>query len=203
MTVARSLLFLDVDGALLPFGGPGMLPQPRDGRPEDPDMPRPEFDFIDPALGPLLQGLGCDLMWATAWMGDANEVIAPRVGLPELPVADLPPYGEYGPNSLGWKTRALVRVAAGRPFVWVDDVIAELDRWFVDLEHPGPALLFQVESSVGLTADGVAEIATWLLEHEPGRGAGGGVHSPAKGHRSIGNSSIRRALAMLTATLVS
>lgn len=166
VTVARPLLFLDVGGTLLPFGGPGMLPQPRDGKPEDPDMPRPELDFIDPALGPLLLGLGCDLVWATAWMADANEVIAPRVGLPELSVADLPPYGEGDPNGLGWKTRALVRVAAGRPFVWVDDVITETDRRFVELEHPGPALLYQVESSVGLTADGVAEIATWLLGRE-------------------------------------
>ncbi|MFD6444376.1 HAD domain-containing protein [Promicromonospora sp. NPDC060204] len=167
MTVARTLLFLDVDGTLLPFGGPGMLPQPRDGKPEDPDAPRPELDFIDPALGPLLLALGVDLVWATAWMGDANEVIAPRAGLPELPVADLPPYGEGHPDGLGWKTRALVRAAAGRPFVWVDDVLTETDRRFVEAEHPGPALLFQVESSVGLTADGVAEIATWLQGREP------------------------------------
>ena len=163
VTAAYPLLFLDVDGTLLPFGGPGMLPQPRDGKPDDPDLPRPELDLIDPALGPLLLGLSCDLVWATAWMGDANEVIGSRVGLPELLVADLPPYGDGEPNGLGWKTRALVRVAEGRPFVWVDDVITEMDRWFVELEHPGPALLFQVESSVGLTADGVEEIATWLL----------------------------------------
>lgn len=30
--------------------------------------------------------LGCDLVWASAWMDEANEAVAPRIGLPRLPV---------------------------------------------------------------------------------------------------------------------
>ena len=34
--------------------------------------------------GPRLTALGCDLVWATTWMAEANESIAPRIGLPSL-----------------------------------------------------------------------------------------------------------------------
>jgi hypothetical protein len=53
-------------------------------------------------------------------MDDANEVIAPLLGLPHLPVADLPDVPEEDQAGLlHWKTRALVEAAAGRPFAWV------------------------------------------------------------------------------------
>ncbi|WP_129787213.1 HAD domain-containing protein [Promicromonospora panici] len=162
LAAPRPILFLDVDGTLLPFGGPGM--------PVVPDAPgvwtassNPYLARIDRSLGPLLTGLGCDLVWATAWMDDANEVIAPLLGLPRLPVADLPAYdGDIADDRLQWKTKALVRIAEGRPFVWVDDVIGEADRWFVELEHPGAALLHKVGSDVGITTDDLAVIERWL-----------------------------------------
>ncbi|WP_285106761.1 hypothetical protein [Promicromonospora sp. MEB111] len=78
-------------------------------------------------------------------MDAANDVISPLPGLPRLPVAELPAYsGDIGDDSLQWKTRALVRSAAGRPFVWVDDVIGDADRSFVKAEHAGEALLHEV-----------------------------------------------------------
>ncbi|MET4223898.1 HAD domain-containing protein [Oerskovia enterophila] len=165
--MSRPILFLDVDGTLLPFGGPGM--------PAVPDAPEswtaasnPHLARVDRTLGPLLAGLGCELVWATAWMHDANDVIAPLLGLPHLPVADLPAYdGDRGADNLQWKTRALVRIAGGRPFVWIDDVIGHADRWWVELEHPGAALLHQVQPAVGVTSTDIATIAAWLRDVEP------------------------------------
>ncbi|MEV0893676.1 hypothetical protein [Promicromonospora sp. NPDC050262] len=102
-------------------------------------------------------------MWATAWMDAANDVISPLLGLPRLPVAELPAYsGDIGDDSLQWKTRALVRSAAGRPFVWVDDVIGDADRLWVADEHPGAALLHRVDSAYGVAAADLAVIAEWL-----------------------------------------
>ncbi|WP_407667242.1 hypothetical protein OHQ88_05030 [Micromonospora zamorensis] len=84
------LVFLDVDGPLIPFkvrsvGG---------GRPFAGAVARssggggnPLLDRIDPADGERLSALNCQLVWATTWMADANEVISPLLGLPALPVS--------------------------------------------------------------------------------------------------------------------
>lgn len=161
---SRPILFLDVDGTLLPFGGPGM--------PAVPDAPEvwtassnPYLARIDRALGPLLTGLGCDLVWATAWMDAANEVIGTLLGLRRLPVADLPAYvGDIGEGRLQWKTEAQVRIADGRPFVWIDDVIGETGRRFVEVGHAGEALLHKVDSTVGVTADDLDVVAAWVRD---------------------------------------
>ena len=82
----RPLLFLDVDGPLIPFGRSS-------GDYEtftDADSGNPLLSRVDPALGPRLLALGCDLVWATTWLADANECVAPLLGLPPLPVLDFP-----------------------------------------------------------------------------------------------------------------
>lgn len=159
-TAARPVLFLDVDGTLIPFGGSGTTPAPRVTASSNPYL-----DRIDRTLGPLLAGLECDLVWATTWMDEANEVIAPLLGLPHLPVAGpADQEDEDDPGDLQWKTKAVVRAAAGRPFIWVDDVIGPVDRWWIEVAHPGPALLHQVDPAIGLTAPDIAGIEAWLRE---------------------------------------
>ncbi|MEV7520077.1 HAD domain-containing protein [Streptomyces sp. NPDC091371] len=157
-SAARPLLYLDVDGPLIPFGA-GPYPQG--------DAANPLLARVDPALGPLLAALPCELVWATTWMDEANECLAPRLGLPELPLVEWPepsPEDERGgPGRPHWKTSVLVGHAAGRPFVWVDDEITDADRAWVAAHHPGRALLFRVDPGRGLSAADVGALRAWLL----------------------------------------
>lgn len=156
----RPLLFLDVDGPLLPFGED---PQ-REPRYAAPDS---RLARLSPRTGLRLAGLPCTLVWATAWEDEANTEIAPRIGLPTLPVVNWPePSDEHDLQDqwlgLCWKTRTLVDWAAGRSFAWVDDEITDADRDWVSTHHHGQALLRHVQSFRGLTDEDFAALDQWL-----------------------------------------
>ncbi|CAL9548044.1 hypothetical protein SUDANB1_04368 [Streptomyces sp. enrichment culture] len=161
----RPLLFLDVDGPLIPFGSSsGHHHPPAAGQ------GNPLLERLDPELGSRLMALGCQLVWATTWMEEANEVVAPRVGLPRLPVVEWPDpsAAEQGPHGLHWKTGQLVAWAHGRPFIWVDDEISAMDHLWVGASHPGPALLHRVDPARGLVDGDFSALADWLRPVLPG-----------------------------------
>jgi hypothetical protein len=150
-----ALVFLDVDGTLLPFGSSS----------GSPDGTESLLAGIEPRHGPRLAALPCELVWATTWMEQANETIAPLLGLPRLPVLDaLAPTVEDDYFKLHWKTRAIVGRAAGDAFAWMDDEITDADREWVDDQHPAPALLLQVDPLRGLTVHDIDALETWLEE---------------------------------------
>ncbi|MGW4474888.1 HAD domain-containing protein [Nonomuraea sp. NPDC004354] len=163
-SAVRPLLFLDVDGPLIPFGAPQPQVGGHSGNRTSPQLrlagSNPLLSRIDPQHGLRLSALPCDLVWATTWMADANEVIGPLLGLPELPVVDWPDSDEEGP--LHWKTRGLIDWAAGRSFVWVDDEITDTDRAWVSAHHHGRALLHRVDPRHGLRESDFTVIADWL-----------------------------------------
>jgi len=153
------VLFLDVDGPLIPFGAPERR-EPVPAGIRRAARGNPLLERLDPRHGTWLAALPCDLAWATTWGADANEVIAPLLALPELPVVDWPDDDVAGP--VHWKTRGLLAWAAGRPFAWIDDEIGDADRDWVAAHHPGPALLHAVDPRRGLTREDVAAVAAWL-----------------------------------------
>ncbi|MFD5323650.1 HAD domain-containing protein [Streptomyces sp. NPDC127092] len=162
----RPLLFLDVDGPLIPFGGPGPHPA---YAPEPPPDAHPLLHRVDPAHGRRLTALGCDLVWATTWTDEANDVLAPRLGLAPLPVVEWPDHDPYEATAelrLHWKTRTLAVWAAGRPYVWLDDEITPPDRDWTRTHHPAPALLHRVDPCTGLTDADFSAVADWVTEYE-------------------------------------
>jgi HAD domain in Swiss Army Knife RNA repair proteins len=161
----RPVLFLDVDGPLITFSArPASRPPPASGAGAEQAGWRgnPLLDRLNPDDGPRLLALGCDLVWATTWMAEANEVISPRLGLPELPVVDWPDPDDEPPRGVHWKTMPLARWAAGRPFIWLDDEITGADRRWVAAHYAGKALLHRVDPQVGLTEADFALIRQWL-----------------------------------------
>ncbi|PSM44416.1 hypothetical protein C6Y14_05095 [Streptomyces dioscori] len=177
----RPVLFLDVDGPLIPFGrstdGGSPAPPPSGNPPGNPLLGR-----LDPTVGPRLLALGCELVWATTWLDDANEVVAPRIGLPVLPVvrwpdasadassptaADEGPRGLHGLHGLHWKTRHIVDWAGRRPFIWVDDEIGAMDRLWVDAQRREPSLLHRVDPGEGLGDADFAALTDWIRTAVP------------------------------------
>ncbi|MBO4209575.1 HAD domain-containing protein [Micromonospora echinofusca] len=162
----RPLLFLDVDGPLLPFkarpagwnhSSGSDVTWSLDG------IGNPLLSRLDPDDGRRLLALGCQLVWATTWMAQANEVLSPRLGLPDLPVVEWPDADEDPAPRLHWKTEYLIRWAAGRPFVWLDDETTDADRRWVAAHHPTRALLRTVDPYVGLTEADLSAVRQWLV----------------------------------------
>ncbi|MER7006963.1 HAD domain-containing protein [Dactylosporangium sp. NPDC000555] len=178
------MLFLDVDGPLIPFGARLPIPGDRRGAADSSGSANPLLARLDPRDGRRLLALGCDLVWATSWSTDANEVIAPRLGLPPLPVVAWSDAADEGPAGLHWKTRDLVAWAAGRRFVWIDDEISGADRAWIAAHSPAPALAHRVDPGSGLTAADFTAVGAWLARAGEASAIApadpGGLRSPSR-----------------------
>ncbi|MFK0217786.1 hypothetical protein ACIQWN_06270 [Streptomyces vinaceus] len=173
----RPLLLLDVDGPLNPFrsrlaglrGYTSHRMHPADWMSRrDPGSRSARRGLrvrLHPAHGARLLALPFELTWATAWMHQANTMIAPHIGLPgDLPVIEWPELFADDPDGLFWKTRPLLEWAAGRPFAWIDDMITAQDRAWIEAHHPAPALLLTIHPRRGLRERDFTALTRWAAE---------------------------------------
>jgi len=167
--MSKPLLLLDVDGPLNPWeANPNRRPAGYTThrlRPEGWKNPRkrPLRVWLKPDHGPALLALPFDLVWCTTWIGEANTMIGPVLGLPELPVVEFDKEWKLPTRGDGtyFKTHDVVTFACGRPFAWVDDEISDFDREYVAQHHKGPALLHRVSPRLGLLDDDFKVLADW------------------------------------------
>lgn len=123
--------------------------------------------WLNPLHGPLLLDLvkatGAELAWASYWCDGANEWVAPRIGLPELPYAPIPGFpGEPDGVSIGaWKARHVAAWVGDRPFVWFEDEPDVAERLLDHLARSSH-LLVPVDPFRGLLEGHVDRARSWL-----------------------------------------
>jgi hypothetical protein len=158
----KPLILVDVDGVLNPLGPPSTdfrrYRCPLGGEVYTVHLNRRHGT----RLLELALRTGAELVWATTWEEHANEWIAPRIGLPRLPVI---PVGAVAGTTRGemFKTPNVAEYVAGRPFVWFDDMVYAADDAYLR-DHPGVGdfLLVQVEPRQGLDQRHLDLAAEWL-----------------------------------------
>ncbi|WP_326764602.1 hypothetical protein OG978_08460 [Streptomyces sp. NBC_01591] len=164
----KPLLLIDIDGPLNPYAALAHHGVP-DGyakhlmRPTGWNYGPPLPVLLNPEHGKALRALAgrYELVWATTWKDEANTWVGPHLGLPPLPYIDWPSMHDSGPDGTYWKTRYVVEYAAGRPFAWVDDEIAEQDRAWVLGQGVTETLLRWIDPGIGLLPSDFAALAAW------------------------------------------
>jgi hypothetical protein len=157
----RPLFLLDVDGVLNPFAATACPP----GYTEHDLFAGEEPVRLCLAHGSWLRELAAqfELVWATAWGAEANRLLTPLLGLPELPFIAFSLSIPFNPRE---KLPAIITYAGHRPVVWIDDALhaddalqSEARAWAAS-RHP-PTLLLGIDPAIGLTRATVDQALHW------------------------------------------
>jgi hypothetical protein len=157
----RPILLVDVDGVLNPWLAEGCP----DGFALYEFFPG-ERVLLSPAHGRLLTSLGSafELVWATAWEHQANELITPVLAMPELPVIEFP----LSDDLQFRKLPAVIRAVGNRPCAWIDDE-HQPDHYTWARKRDVPTLIIDIDPAVGLTTDVAERLADWAAALPAGR----------------------------------
>ena len=159
VTQAKPLLLLDVDGVLCPIGpGPGESMRA---------LVVGEFPVtFSEQLPSRLSDLSTrfTLVWATSWEHDANQWLAPVLGLPELPLISFA--GRPGRAGRTWKLAAVRRFVGDQPMAWADDELGR-DAHAWARRRAAPTLLLDINPARGLAVAHV-EVLVEFANRIPG-----------------------------------
>jgi hypothetical protein len=152
----RPLLLIDVDGVVCPFGAAttdmelaGFSRELLDGYPV----------WLSDALGARLHRLAhsFQLVWCTAWQIQAARVIAPRLGLPAMPVIL---FDEQEEGDGHWKWAAIRTFVGTHPFAWLDDELRAADFAIAEASR-SPCLLLAIDPCIGLADEHVTTLESF------------------------------------------
>jgi hypothetical protein len=136
------LLLLDVDGVVCPFGETAT-----DQVPIATKFRSLSHHRLLPAwLAELAEVF--QLVWATTWEHDANAILAPALGPPDLPVISFTGT-VVGPGETV-KLPSIRRYVGERDFAWVDDRIG-VDATAWAAHRTAAAFLRDIDPATGLT----------------------------------------------------
>lgn len=122
--------------------------------------------WLNPEHGPKMLALAEDLdaenWWATTWRHDANRLIAPILGLPQLSTLFVGVEFAFS----DWKWPTVLAQFPGRPLIWFDDDFHQgwnrLGReTFLRQRGATPTLLRHVDGRIGLRDDDLDAARTW------------------------------------------
>jgi hypothetical protein len=169
--VLRPAILVDVDGPLNPYLAKPTRRPPgyTTHRIRPAGFSRPLRVWLDPSHGPWLLSLaaatGAELVWATTWEHEANEFIAPRLGLPELEWIDFGGLGSDHRDGHHGKVPAITEWAGTRPIAWLDDEFQRRDpEWAA--ARPG-TLLVPVDPRKGIGVDHLERVRAFLASPAP------------------------------------
>lgn len=186
MSTGQPLLMIDVDGVLNPFpldrhsSLPGLGFELHHLTPQDYDVSNPLHGnantyqvYLNPEHGRMLLELaektGIELAWGTTWEHEANRLIAPLLGLPELAQVARFPRPGFRWTGQTWKLEGMRTFAAqpemaDRPVIWLDDDLHDdaID-WARERTAGGaPTAIVQVNGGSGFRQRHVEWIESWL-----------------------------------------
>ncbi len=170
------VLFLDVDGVLNAYALDPILAGFDDFEVHEVTIGddtgfRMTLDLrLSPGMGQALATLPAEIVWLTTWEHNADQLIAPLVGLPRGLRVLSPPSGAKTGTPL-WKLDALRQSVSlnPTPFVWLDDDLnlfraaVSAEKWASEL--PVPSLLIAPDPRAGILPEDIEAIEEFLAAH--------------------------------------
>ncbi len=163
----KPLLLVDIDGVLNPFTADSVP----DGF-EEHHLAGMRV-LLSRAHGEWLRELGSEfeLVWATTWEAEANLLIGPLIGLPELPFITFTP---SEPTFEGYtiKLPDVIAFVGDRPAAWIDDDLSSDVRYWSHWRRTElgiPTLLVDVYPRLGLSESHVERLRSFAAEIRSGR----------------------------------